>query len=417
MGEKGHPDTLETELPVIIDTREEPCNHMEQVGKLLSLYGVEDEQAAETHVASEPLELKAGTWTRQIELPYNGEIKVAVGDTVQPDDVVAINHYNPPRLFVVDGFSRYKLTPQQIRASLKVQSGDSLDFDQVYAEIPPSIEVPGLSRRSRHFQSPVRGRIEFVDQNTGIMVLAEIQDYSSKPVTVNIAEKLGVKPKHIERYLTKGLGDFIYRNDVLAKRLERSVEGGLPSFVRAPNTGRITSIDKTAGTVTIAYKFTPLEFHSHVPGQVVKVVDQKSLELSYQASHLEGKIGFGRRCHGSFRILNLEDLANVSNIETTIVALNWPPTHQELKLLADNGVKGVVVYQIELTELIRFLDFEPGVINTGNELLPLSILILSGFGYRAFPVELVNTLKRYQSCFLDTHTRIRAGVVRPFIAF
>ena len=55
------------------------------------------------------------------------------------------------------------------------------------------------------------------------------------------------------------------------------------------------------------------------------------------------------------------------------------------------------------------------VINTGNEELPYTILIVAGFSGQVLAPELVSKLSGFQSCYLNPHTRIRAGVVRPFV--
>ncbi|MBW6514493.1 MAG: glutamate mutase L [Candidatus Syntrophosphaera sp.] len=409
---------LTTELPVIIDTRLEVHTHREEVEKALQLYP-EDALPASPGRASEPApSLKTGNWTKEVVLPYSGDIDFEPGARVQPDDVVAVNRFNPPRLYIVNGFSHFReITPEQISASLKVNPGEAIDYDQNYATVPPEVETPHYNRSARHLISPVRGRIEYIDPNTGIMVVSEIQDYSGRPVEVNYAAKLMLKPKQSRRYLKVQQGDFVYQGEVLARRLEKTGEGAPPVLVKAPSTGTITEIDAENGTLTITYLHQPLEFHAHVHGTVTDIVPSQSLRISYESARLEGKIAFGRECHGRFLLFRSPEEIRTSDPSESIVALPFPPDREILKSLADKGARGLICHELDATELTAFMGFEPGVINTGNEALPLTVMVLSGFGNTPMPESLVLDLSSRQSCHLNPHTRIRAGVVRPFASF
>jgi len=279
------------------------------------------------------------------------------------------------------------------------------------------VKVPHYNRAARHLHSPVRGRIEYIDPETGMLVVSEIQDYSGKPVKVNYADKIMLKPKKARRYLLRQEGDFVYQGELLAKRIERSSMGSPPVFVKSPTTGTVRNIDKEAGTLTVAYEHKPMEFRANVEGTVTRVVPAQSIEISYEGTKIEGRIAFGRQCHGD--LIFLGSLAEIENQDLLdrVVALSQPPDEKALQKLADSGIRGLVCHEMDSSELVSWLGFEPGVINTGNESLPFAILILSGFGNSLMPADMASDLARVSSCFLNPHTRIRAGVVRPFICF
>ena len=409
---------LQTALPVLIDTRLEPSVRMNEVEQLLQLYPQDGQAAGRAFTAMSPPESKSGMWLRNVELPYSGDINYRVGEQVKPDDVVAVNRFNPPRLYIVNGFQNFPaITPQQIQDALLVHRGDRLDFDQHYAQLPATVEVPHYNRASRRLISPVRGVVEMIDPNTGIMVLSEIQDYSSRPLRVNYAELLLLKPKQARRYLLRQQGDFVYHGEMLARRLEKTSDGDPPVFVKAPGTGTITEIDTENGVLTIVYRHQPLEFQAHVNGRIESVVPSRSVQISYSGLRIEGRIAFGRECHGPFILLqNQAELAS-ADVNGKIAALVFPPSAPNLKTLAASGAKGVVAYAMDASELVEFLGFEPGVINTGNESLSLAILLLGGFGTDALPASVANQMANRVNCYLNPHTRIRAGVVRPYLSF
>ncbi|MFO8145020.1 MAG: glutamate mutase L [Candidatus Syntrophosphaera sp.] len=409
---------IRTDLPVMIDTRLEPSSHRDKIEQELGLYPEEAPNAKSTANGDEIPAITSGTWIKRVELPYSGDINFKPGARVQPDDVVAVNHYNPPRLYILNGFTSFPgITPEEISRSLSVQAGDNLSIDQVYASVPKTVKVPHYNRAARNLHSPVRGRIEYIDPDTGLLVVSEIQDYSGKPVKVNYADKLMLKPKKAKRYLLRQEGDFVYQGELLAKRIERTSMGSPPVFVKSPSTGTVRKIDKDSGSITIIYDHDPMEFQANVHGEVTKVVPSQCIEISYEGTKLEGRIAFGRQCHGRFQMLTSLEALGTEDLRDCIVALTSPPDKGLLQKLAEKGVRGVVCHEMDASELVSWLNFEPGVINTGNESLPLAILILNGFGSSPMPAELQKDLAQVGSCFLNPHTRIRAGVVRPFISF
>ncbi|MGC9362483.1 MAG: glutamate mutase L, partial [Candidatus Syntrophosphaera sp.] len=89
-----------TSLPVIIDARVEAYAHREKVEKEFGIYTADAHESKPAGHAENLPERTSGSWTKRVELPYSGDINFQPGDRVQPDDVVAVNHYNPPRLYI-----------------------------------------------------------------------------------------------------------------------------------------------------------------------------------------------------------------------------------------------------------------------------------------------------------------------------
>ena len=407
---------FDSRLAVIVDTRLEPLAYDSAAESALP------RSVPETHAGNEaPLadrtSLAFGTWTRKIELPYAGDINRAAGDSTQADDVVAVNRYNPPRLYIVNGFKNFPAaSKKQIEESFRAAKGDRLDFDSVYAVLPFDMDTRHHYAKGRELLSPVRGVIEHIDYNTGIMVLSEIQDYSTKPVRVNYAEKLMLKPKAAKRYLIRQTGDFVYQGDVLARCLERGSDSKAQVFVKAPATGTVTGIDLERGELTIAYQHNPLEFQAHVAGRVLNAEPGRSVEIEYSGERLEGMIAFGRECHGIYILLSAPGELEGTAVDQRIVGLDFVPDAEFLRRLADAGARGAFFLRMDAGELVDFLEFEPGVINTGNEALPLTLMLLQSFGSEPDGGKLPR-IAPGANCYLNPHTRIRAGVVRPFACF
>jgi len=413
---KGIPAiTLKTGLPVIIDTRIKPYGHHRQVEQVVPVYPADDPAPLTTTGMDAIPDLSDGEWLRRIKLPYKGEINVAKGEHVEPDAVVALNRFNPPRLYILDSLLTYKLDSSVIERSMLVKVGDILDFDQVYARIPDDFPLPFHLRHARKQISPVRGRVEFVNAHSGIVVMSEIQDYSGKPVTIDLGDRLSIAPARASRYVTRNVGEFVYRNEIIAKRLESHDGITNPALVYAPITGTITELDRQTGRLTIAYLHKPMEFKAHVSGIVTEVRAEEELSISYRGRRLVGKIGFGKVCHGQTILITAPEAIATLNLRDRIAVITFSPDLSQLQSIVRSGALGLICYQMPAQHLVSFLGFEPGVINTGLENIPMTLLILGGFGRHAMPQRFMDVLPQGLNCLIDPHTRIRAGVVRPFV--
>ncbi len=407
--------SFETALPLILDSRMD-CFKTTPTHAIL-LNGDQGSLSSEGYhqqILPVPI-VKSGEWDHTIDLPYQGDILIQEGQKVQANDVVAVNRHDPPRLFLVDVFKNHRgLTPSQINAALLVKPGDQIDFDQVLAEIPLDYELPQYMRHSRKVSSPVRGKVAFIEPSTGIVVASEIQDYSSKPERLNIAANLGVPPNKISRYLKVNIGDYVYRDDTIASRVDKLTT----MFVHSPSTGTVTAIDTKTGLLTIEYLNKAVEYQADIAGVISSIRERNGLTIRYGARRMEGRIGFGKSCHGPLRIISGPEELGAIGQEGCVAVLAFSPDENILKNLAARGIRGLVCYSMHASTLSAYLGFDPGVINTGNETLPFTLLILGGFAALPMPE---NTMRELQSLvshnvWISPHTRIRAGVVRPFLA-
>jgi hypothetical protein len=394
--------TVTTDLSIIIDTRLSQDSYSSVTESALNLY---PEDAPELIFANDN-QAQSGEFTRVVELPYSGDILASESEIVNPDDIVAVNRYNPPRLYVINANSYCPdASDQQIREHIQVQTGDRIDFDQILMAALPQ------SRNKLPFKSPVRGKVEFIDYHSGIVVASEIQDYSSKPVKVNLAQKMNIPPKKIKWYLKKKVGDFVYHGDMLAQKLHTS---GVAMAI-SPTTGEVVDYDTKNAIMTIHYKAKPHNYLAHVPGKITKIEPNKAVAISYQGKRLYASIGWGNTVHG--RLIYRAEPSMVEFPENSILALGYSPDLIELKYLADSGAIGIICPSIDEKNLVDYLSQEQGVINTGFEAIKATLILIQGFGslpLTASQKDFFSTQDGRQ-CLLEPHTRIRAGVVRASV--
>ena len=416
LGDGEHEFNFETELPILIDTRFRDNTSFDQYNNELGLFDMENPATALDECFSSHFEnkkIEEGTFKIKRELPYSGNIFVTIDEEVTPSTLIGENKYAPPKIYVLPLFTMdyLDLNPDLMKKSMLVKEGDSVKFNQKIIEIPDRGMISAFSGKVGEYRTPVRGKIEHINFETGTIILREIQDYSTKPFTVKIAKELKINPKHIKGYLKKHEGDFVETYEPLAARLDKDFSHVIP----APTTGVITKVDNEKGTITIQYKNEPYRVYANVNGKVIDVEKDLSSTIQYNGSRLNGIIGFGGEKTSGMHILNKSHLEkNTEYNNKTLVCLE-KISCDFLKDCAEHDIAGVIAPSIDNKDLVEFLGEEIGVALTGNESIPFPIILTEGFGNFRMNAVFETFFKEQQNkmMYMNGHTQIRAGVVRP----
>ncbi|MCF7911961.1 MAG: glutamate mutase L [Candidatus Cloacimonetes bacterium] len=386
--------------------------------------------------------IEQGDFSRRVILPYLGDILVKPQDKVLPGMVVAQNLSDPPRLYIITLIEGAMpgLDKDNLAASLKVKVGDIVKIGQKIVQREKLSVKEQMYGYADHYCSPVRGIIENINYESGTLILHEVQDYSDKPVKVKISDRLGIKPAHLKGYLKVREGDFVYTGDLLAAcRLDRAnrmkaimadkmsadkmadpvdrqADSAGYNSVLAPATGSITDINLKKGTITIHYDKNPLKHYAGISGVIEQVIPQREVSIKYTGCKIHGVVGFGRQAIGKLIFCPSIDLI-VSPQEDSILVLKEQIDFAGLKKIAELGYKGLVAPSIHYRQLTQFTGEDIGVALTGNENIPFPIVITQGFGNFPLPEEYFKFFqqKHGSHIFIDGHTQIRAGVIRPQI--
>ena len=131
--------------------------------------------------------------------------------------------------------------------------------------------------------------------------------------------------------------------------------------------------------------------------------------LSSRGLKLPGIAGFGKTAYGK--------LSDGKMFEGAIVLLKTSLSQVFIDEAIEKKIAGIIAPSISGVDLIEFLGSEPGVILTGTENLPFSLLILKGIGDQTLESVEYGYFSNFfgENCVLFTTTRLRAGVERPYL--
>lgn len=391
-------DVPDDDVPLIVDLRfgEEtlPLDFYNEPGLR--------EESVEFPFADTPLPSRENI-SREFSLSYAGEIKVSVEDQVASGDILGENKLVPPRVFFVDvrgnvGYQREDVTDDMVMEHILVAPGERVsNGDRLFSFKTGS----GLGSHTFAVDSPVRGMVTSVI-SPGLIIMREIQDYDGKPHFINVARLLGIKPKRITASLKVRRGEFVQRGQVIAV-------GEKLKNVKSPATGTVLDIDRKTGIVKVQYVLEPVQMLSPISGQVAGVIPGMSAVISSTGATVQGIAGFGGVRWGNLSVGEPE--------KDAVLLLQNPLSSMMIESAIEAEVSGIIAPSISGADLVSFLGEEPGVILTGDEDLPFSLILLRGIGNIPLEQDVYESLASYQggNCAMFTTTRLRAGVERPLL--
>lgn len=409
LGKQGEAYRLETDLPVLIDAcgRGDKAVDIPLTKSLIPQFSRSGNPFTSGIRPGETV-IEKGEFEVESRLPYEGTILVSRGDSVEPGDLLGENRYAPPRIYILDlnritGYDRH-LTPEELSKGLLVWTGDVVSIGQPLFKV----HRQGVAGFDFKYSSPVRGRITRIEQS-GLLILREVQDYDGLPHEIDVAGQLGIRPARIRGYLNFRPGDFIGAEQAIARDVAKGI------FVKSPTSGILKNVDTKKGTVTVQYDVRPVPLKSYVSGTVKQVRENRSVLIGGSGSRIEGKIGFGGQNFGILAVLH--DMERKSLSSGSVVATREPIDRDFLERAVESGVKGIIAPSISNTDWVSFYGRELGVALTGDESIPFTVLLTRGFGSFEMDEGTWSFLEKCQGrvASLSGRTQIRAGVTRPHV--
>jgi len=375
--------------------------------------------------------IKTGKHVKNVELPYEGEIFVQPDEQVTPDSIIGENRFAPPKIFFISLFDKtyLGLNPENIREYLQVKEGDEVQFGSKIIDKGKSTFMEDMKGKVKRYHSPVRGKVKNINHDAGTILLK-----------VKISDILQVKPQEITRYIKRKEGDFIYGGELLASRMWNIKDGmtqsnitdvdymrslvndnlsqsqKIPITIPSPTTGKIKKIDLETGKVTIHYDKEPYRKKAFFYGRIKEVKSAKAVTIEFEGTVTQGIIGFGREAGG--RLQTIEKRKDLQQAEPgKVIVLKEKISYADLQKLKKLKISGLIAGSIDYHDLRKFSGEDIGVALTGNENIPFPLIITEGFGDFEMVEEMWDLfLKNNKNwCYLNGHTQIRAGVVRPEI--
>ena len=349
------------------------------------------------------------------ELPLPGDVLVKVGDTVEPETMVAKISLKPGIPWVIPASRLLGCDPAEVPGAMIKKIGDICEHKEIIA-----VAEKGIYGR-KELEAPTGGVIEDASGKSGRIVIREEFGREEPPMQVDVAFDLGCKPSEVRQNLLRREGQEIKRGAMLAKKGQQGA-----FYTRtclSPISGVITDVDDRTGLVTIARPFKEVVVKGYISGTIAEIIPQRGVIISTPAVSLTGVFGLGSEAHGDIAVLVddanqiLEaDAITKEHAEKIIVGGSFV-TNEALQKALEVGVAGVVTGTASYFNLVDSLGVKLGIGITGQENIGMTVILMEGFGTLAMRDHAWQTLKALEGkrASINGATQIRAGAIRPEI--
>lgn len=239
------------------------------------------------------------------------------------------------------------------------------------------------------------------------------------PVTVNVANHLGTEAEDTDHFMLKKEGDQVKKGESIARTT--MFFGLIKRDAKSPIDGTVEMISKITGGVTLRGKSIRVQVNAYISGKVKGVLPEEGVIIQTRGALIQGIFGVGGERHGEIRCVaeSPDDVVGPDRVDDScrgaIIVAGKLVTSDLLSRAAEVEARGIIAGGIIDTDLVDFVGHDIGVAITGQEDIPLSLILTEGFGEMNMAGKTFQLLKALEGkhASINGATQIRAGVLRP----
>lgn len=274
-------------------------------------------------------------------------------------------------------------------------------------------------RRMRELPIPGKLLVEVGAQVTADSIVAEANLPGDLHI-VRVAEQLGIEPHEVLRGLRVAAGQIVKTGDLLCEH------SGLFGLIRtrcvSPEPGMLEFISEASGHLGIRGAAKPVSLNAYMAGEIVEANQGKSVTVESRGVFIQGIFGIGGERHGFITCLPKQSgeisVADLPiNLQGAVLVIRGAASQAVVETAASRGAQALICGSIDDSVLAAYLGFDLGIALTGDEAVPMVIIITEGFGRLEMAehnYKLLSDFRDYAASVNGT-TQVRAGAIRPEI--
>lgn len=236
-----------------------------------------------------------------------------------------------------------------------------------------------------------------------------------------IAEQLGIETFEVVNGLKVAEGETIKKGQLICEH--RGLFGLFNSRYFAPEDGVVEFISKRTGHLGVRAPSEMLDIEAYISGSVVEVDVGKSVLIETEASFIQGIFGVGGERRGVLKCLSvpldheLTDLDIPDDCAGSVLVGGTKPQISAITKAAELGACGIVTGSIDDQTLKAYLGYDLGIALTGDEQVPLTLIVTEGFGFIPLAKRIMEMCRELEGSAVSINgaTQVRAGAMRPEI--
>lgn len=240
--------------------------------------------------------------------------------------------------------------------------------------------------------------------------------------TIKVAEELGIEPRDVENLLQVKVGDQVAVGTLIAE-----TKGLFGKFFRgqclSKHTGTLEAVSQVTGSLLIREASIPIDIDAYMKGKIAKILEGEGAVVETRGAMIQGIFGVGGERVGQIKLAVagpadvLEEGAIDASAKGQILVGGAGVTLEAIKKAETVGAAGIIAGGVKDRDLVNYLGYDIGVAITGQEQIPLTLMVTEGFGFLGMAQRTFELLKTLEGkmCSINGATQIRAGVIRPEI--
>jgi hypothetical protein len=285
----------------------------------------------------------------------------------------------------------------------------------------PGLRVSASTILRQTRRLPMRGEVlvRAGDLVSADQVVARAQRPGNAQV-VRAAQALHLEPNELQAHLVKRPGETVQAGEVIART--QGLWGLLKNEVRSPVAGVVEEVSPTTGYIRLREPPTIIELRAHVAGRVVQVIGGEGAVIEARGALVQGIFGVGGERRGRLRrAVEGPDqplpASAISDCRGCVLIAGSGADGEAISRAAEAGAAGLVVGAVSDEALGRYVGYDIGVAITGQEAIPMTLIVTEGFGELPMALRTWDLLVSLEGelASINGATQIRAGVIRPEI--
>ena len=273
-----------------------------------------------------------------------------------------------------------------------------------------------LTTKRLRVEKDVIVRIQRLLRGNGKILVSEGREVSPEDIigsstlfsgfrTMNLSNLLKVKPSDVAKYIRRGVGQRIYKDELLAFKKGRFFTAD--KVITSPTDGILDFINNLTGEVRISLLPKKIELAAGVYGVVEKVDEKVGLCLiRAQVTKIYGVFGIGRNRDGTLMMVTKRDgvISKVmisEKFDDYILAGGSLSSKDTLHAAISAGVNGMIIGGINATDYKEVLGGHISFQRRLDEDMGLSLVICEGFGQIGLAEDIYDILKEYDGNFIS----------------
>lgn len=238
---------------------------------------------------------------------------------------------------------------------------------------------------------------------------------------MRVAELMGISRDEALSALRVKVGDEVMPETILSEHT--GICGLFRSQLNAGMKGVVEFISSETAHVGLRGEPTVIAINAYVRGRVSKIDGKQAVTIETCGSLVQGIFGVGGERVGKLFLLAISPSDDISPEDIPadtggkILVGGRKPSLAALQFAAAQGAVGFVCGSIDDVTLSSYVGHEIGVAITGDEDVPMTLIITEGFGELALSEKVLAILKPLHDfeASINGATQVRAGAVRPEI--